>query len=96
MSYPQVASISKTYVPVAASAPAPTPTPKENAENLAFATGLVNCYNAFIAGELPPELSFSNLDQIHQEVVEEMDITWQISMVVFRAKHFSKKTGKNN
>ena len=69
---------------------------KEGDENLVFAVGLVNCYNALVAGELPPQLSFTDLDQIHPEDVEEMDITWQIAMAVFRAKQFAKKTGKNN
>ena len=69
---------------------------KEKEENMALATGLVNCYNAFVAGELSPQLSFTDLDQIHPEDVEEMDITWQMAMAVFRAKQFSKKTGKNN
>ncbi|KAL7615964.1 hypothetical protein Lser_V15G04550 [Lactuca serriola] len=87
VSYPQVASSSK--------APSPAPAPKENDENLALATGLANCYNAFVAGELPPQLSFADLDQIHPKDVKEMDITWQIAMAVFRAKEFSKKTGKN-
>ena len=69
---------------------------KEGDENLAFASGLFNCYNALVAGDLPPQLSFADLDQIHPEDVEEMDITWQIAMAVFRAKQFAKKTGKNN
>ncbi|XP_023734262.2 uncharacterized protein LOC111882129 isoform X2 [Lactuca sativa] len=90
--YPQVASSSKTNVPV----PTQIHVSKENEENLALATGLVNCYNAFVAGELPPQSSFADLDQIHPEDVEEMDITWQITMAVFRAKQFSKKTGKSN
>ena len=63
---------------------------------MALATALVNCYNAFVPGELYPQLSFADLDQIHPEDVEEMDITWQMAMVVFRAKQFLKKTGKNN
>ena len=64
---------------------------KESDGNLALATGLINCYNAFVDGELPLQLSFANLDQIHPEDVEEMDITWQIAMAVFRAKQFAKK-----
>ena len=70
--------------------------PKDSDENLALATALVNCYNAFVAGDLPPQLSFADLDQIHHEDVEEMDITWQIAMASFRAKQFAKKTGKSN
>ncbi|KAL7607895.1 hypothetical protein Lser_V15G14224 [Lactuca serriola] len=69
---------------------------KEGDENLVFAAGLVNCYNVLVAGELPHQLSFADLDPIHPEDVEEMDITWQIAMAVFRAKQFAKKTGKNN
>ena len=48
---------------------------KEKEENLALATGLVNCYNNFVAGEHSPQLSFADLDEIHPEDVEEMDIT---------------------
>ena len=50
-------------------------TMKEKEENMALATSLVNCYNAFVVGELSPQLSFSELDQIHPEDIEEMDIT---------------------
>ena len=63
---------------------------------MALAIGLVNCYNAFMARKLSPQLSFANLDQIHPKDIEEMDITWQMAMVVLRAKQFSKKTDKNN
>ncbi|KAL7603983.1 hypothetical protein Lser_V15G19898 [Lactuca serriola] len=53
---------------------------------------------SFLKGkeDLPPQLSFPDLDQIHPEDVEEMDITWQIAVAVFRAKQFAKKIGKNN
>ena len=56
-------------------------TMKEKEENMALATGLVNCYNAFVAGELSPQLSFADLDQIHPKDVEEMDITWQMCWI---------------
>ena len=56
----------------------------------------MNCYNALLAGDFPPQISFADLDQIHPEGVEEMDITWKIAMAVFRAKQFANKTGKNN
>ncbi|KAM0044014.1 putative transcription factor interactor and regulator CCHC(Zn) family [Helianthus debilis subsp. tardiflorus] len=36
-----------------------------------------------------------DLDQIHPEDVEEMDITWQMAMAAFRAKNFVRKTGRN-
>ncbi|XP_076936338.1 uncharacterized protein LOC143603438 [Bidens hawaiensis] len=38
----------------------------------------------------------AELDQIHPDDVEEMDISWQIAIAVFRAKKFTKRTGKNN
>ena len=46
MPYPYTTSSSKS--------PAATSVPKGAEENLALASGLVNCYNAFVAGELPP------------------------------------------
>ena len=88
MPYPQAASSSK--------APISNPASKETDENMALATRIVNCYSAFIVGELPLQVSFVNLDQIHPEDVEEMDITWQIAMAMFRAKQFAKKTSMNN
>ena len=36
------------------------------------------------------------LDQIHLKDVEEMDISWEIAMPVFRAKKFTQRIGKNN
>ncbi|KAL7601927.1 hypothetical protein Lser_V15G21870 [Lactuca serriola] len=86
----------QSFMTVSSSNVASSSKGKECDENLVFAIGLVNCYNALVAGELPPQLSFVDLDQIHPEDVEEMDITWQIFMAVFRAKQFAKKTGKNN
>ena len=68
MPYPQAASSSK--------GPALVSAPKEAEENMALASGLVIFYNAFVAGELPPQISFFDLDLIHVEDVEEMDITW--------------------
>lgn len=65
-------------------------------ENIALIAGLVNCYSALVAGELSPPVTIGELDQIHPEDVEEMDITWQIAIVVFRAKKFTQKTGRNN
>lgn len=74
-----------------------TPTiPKEAEENVALMAGFMNCYNALLAGDLVPPIMVGELDQIHPEDVEEMDITWQIAMAVFRAKKFTQRTGKNN
>ncbi|KAK1411677.1 hypothetical protein QVD17_38235 [Tagetes erecta] len=42
-----------------------------------------------------PSVMISDLDQIYPDDVEEMDVTWQMAMAVFRAKNFIKKTGRN-
>lgn len=63
---------------------------------MALMAGFINCYNAFVAGELVPPVMIGELDQIHPEDVEEMDISWQIAMTVFRAKKFTQRTRKNN
>ncbi|KAJ0542188.1 putative transcription factor interactor and regulator CCHC(Zn) family [Helianthus annuus] len=36
-----------------------------------------------------------DLDQIHPDDLEEMDITWQMAMAAFRAKNFVRRTGRN-
>ena len=64
-------------------------------ENLAMMTGLIGCYNALVTGELALPVLMSELDQIHPDDVEEMDISWHIGMAVFRAKKFTQRTGKN-
>ena len=65
-------------------------------ENLGLRVGLINCYNALVAGELAPPVMMGELDQIHPDDVEEMDISWHKAMAVFRAKKFTQRTGKNN
>ena len=55
----------------------------------------VNCYNAVVNGELPPPVLMSELDQIHPDDVEEMDISCHIGMAVFRAKKFTQRTGRD-
>ena len=65
-------------------------------ENIAMTFGFMNCYNAFVASELIPPVMIGELDQIHHEDVEEMDISWKIAMAMFRAKKFTQQTGKNN
>ncbi|KAL4573443.1 hypothetical protein LXL04_020249 [Taraxacum kok-saghyz] len=64
-------------------------------ENLTMMTGLITCYNALVTGELAPPVIMSELDQVHPDDVEEMDISWAIGMAVFRAKKFTQRTGRN-
>ncbi|KAJ0474172.1 putative transcription factor interactor and regulator CCHC(Zn) family [Helianthus annuus] len=69
---------------------------QQSKENLDIAASVINCLNAFATGKLEPlKFSMDDLDQIHPEDVEEMDITWQMAMVAFRAKNFVRKTGRN-
>lgn len=56
--------------------PAPVPANAKGAEeNLALMAGFMNWYNAFISGELVPPVSIGELEQIHPDDVEEMDIS---------------------
>ncbi|KAJ0569672.1 hypothetical protein HanHA300_Chr05g0169021 [Helianthus annuus] len=65
-------------------------------ENLDIVASVINCLNSFAAGKLdPPKYSMDDLDQIHPDDVEEMDITWQMAMAAFRAKNFVRRTGRN-
>ncbi|MFS7946915.1 putative transcription factor interactor and regulator CCHC(Zn) family [Helianthus anomalus] len=69
---------------------------QQSKENLDIAASVINCLNAFVAGKIdPPRFSMDDLDQIHPEDVEEMDIIWQMAMAAFRAKNFVRKTGRN-
>ncbi|MFS8033502.1 hypothetical protein Hanom_Chr17g01570341 [Helianthus anomalus] len=64
---------------------------------MAFMEGVMNCYNAFVVGKLTANsVGADELDEVHQEDIEEMDITWQLAMTVFCAKNFIKRTGRNN
>ena len=68
----------------------------KDAETFALMTNVLACYNALVAGKLAPPLNIADLDQIHPDDVEEMDINWQMGMAVFRAKKFYQRTGRNN
>ena len=58
---------------------------------------MVNCFEAFLAGDLTPAgLLSTELNQYHPEDIEEMDISWQLAMAVYKAQQFVNKTGKNN
>ncbi|MFS7997584.1 hypothetical protein Hanom_Chr12g01143471 [Helianthus anomalus] len=61
---------------------------------MAFMTGVMNCYHALIAGRVKNDVDSAELLEVHPDDVEEMDITWQMAMVVFRANNFVKKTGR--
>ncbi|KAI3814064.1 hypothetical protein L1987_18807 [Smallanthus sonchifolius] len=63
--------------------------------NTSLCIGIMNCYVAFASGNLSPlEILTTELNQIHPEDVEELDISWQLVMAIFRAKNFINKTEK--
>ncbi|MFS8019335.1 putative transcription factor interactor and regulator CCHC(Zn) family [Helianthus anomalus] len=63
---------------------------------MVFMAGVMNCYYAFITRKLVANQIASNkLHEVHPDDIEEMDITWQMAMVVFHAKNFVKRTGRN-
>ncbi|MFS7973249.1 hypothetical protein Hanom_Chr09g00854431 [Helianthus anomalus] len=69
---------------------------QQTKEYLEIAASVINCLNDFVAGDItPPNFVMSDLNQMHPDDVEEMDITWQMAMATFRAKNFVKRTGKN-
>ncbi|KAL8242185.1 hypothetical protein R6Q59_012487 [Mikania micrantha] len=69
----------------------------ESEENLLLFKRFMNTYNAFIVGELAlANLTQHNLEEINLAEFEEMDISWQMAMAVFRAKKFIKKYGRNS
>nr|GFA58158.1 ribonuclease H-like domain-containing protein [Tanacetum cinerariifolium] len=41
-----------------------------------------------------PQLVHEDLEQIHPDDMEEMDLRWQIAMLTMRARRFLKKTGR--
>ncbi|GKA21961.1 retrovirus-related pol polyprotein from transposon TNT 1-94 [Tanacetum coccineum] len=50
---------------------------------------------AFFAIQLnSPQLNNEDLQQIHPDDLEEMDLRWQMAMLTMRAKRFLKKTGR--
>ncbi|MFS7961979.1 hypothetical protein Hanom_Chr08g00721271 [Helianthus anomalus] len=70
-------------------------TSREFEQAMAFMTGVMNCYHAFIAGRVAKNIDSAKLLEVHPDDVEEMNITWQMAMAVFHAKNFVKKTDRN-
>jgi len=70
--------------------------PKDLESNLSLFAGFMNCYNAFLTGQLTAKDDGAcDLNDVNQDDIVEMDLTWQIAMVVHRANKFVKKTGRN-
>ncbi|GJY43673.1 ribonuclease H-like domain-containing protein [Tanacetum coccineum] len=60
---------------------------------------LDNLYDAVICAFLAsqpnsPQLSQEDLEQLHPDDLEEMDLQWEMAMLTIRARRFIKRTGK--
>ncbi|GJS41296.1 hypothetical protein Tco_0566339 [Tanacetum coccineum] len=50
---------------------------------------------AFLASQLNnPQLAYEDLQQIHPDDLEEMDLRWKMAMMTIRARRFLKNTGR--
>ncbi|GJR26386.1 putative reverse transcriptase domain-containing protein [Tanacetum coccineum] len=62
-----------------------------NASNIDNLSDVVIC--AFLASQLNnPQLAHKDLQQIHPDDLEEMDLRWQMAMLTMRARRFLKNT----
>nr|GEU30895.1 uncharacterized mitochondrial protein AtMg00810-like [Tanacetum cinerariifolium] len=67
--------------------------------NDAFSSNIDNLSDVVICAFLTSQpnshqLAHEDLEQIHQDDMEEMDLRWQMAMLTMRAKRFLKKTGR--
>ncbi|GJR69628.1 ribonuclease H-like domain-containing protein [Tanacetum coccineum] len=64
-----------------------------NAANIDNLSDAVIC--SFFAGQSnSPQLAHEDLQQIHPDDIEEMDLRWQMAMLTMRARRFLKNTGR--
>ncbi|GJY52512.1 hypothetical protein Tco_0443359 [Tanacetum coccineum] len=65
-----------------------------NSTNIDNLSDVVIC--AFFASQPnSPQLVHEDLQQIHPDDIEEMDLRWQMAMLTMRARRFLKNTGRN-
>ncbi|GJS26907.1 putative ribonuclease H-like domain-containing protein [Tanacetum coccineum] len=67
--------------------------------NTAYFTNIDNLSNdvicSFFASQPnSPQLAHEDLQQIHPDDIEEMDLRWQMAMLIMRARRFLKNTGR--
>ncbi|KAI3729290.1 hypothetical protein L6452_17943 [Arctium lappa] len=58
--------------------------------------GTETVFEAFLASHGNSSLINDDLEQLHPDDLEEMDIKWQMAMLSMRVKKFIKRTGRNN
>ncbi|GKD16165.1 ribonuclease H-like domain-containing protein, partial [Tanacetum coccineum] len=67
--------------------------------NTPYSTNIDNLSDAVICSFFSsqpnsPQLAHEDLQQIHPDDIEEMDLRWQMAMLTMRARRFLKNTGK--
>ncbi|GJX42457.1 ribonuclease H-like domain-containing protein [Tanacetum coccineum] len=67
--------------------------------NIAYSTNIDNLSDVVICSFFAsqpnsPQLAHEDLQQIHPDDIEEMDLRWQMAMLTIRARRFLKNTGK--
>ncbi|GJU99009.1 putative ribonuclease H-like domain-containing protein [Tanacetum coccineum] len=67
--------------------------------NAAYSTNIDNLSDAviclfFASQPNSPQLAHEDLQQIHPDDIEEMDLRWQMAMLTMRARRFLKNTGR--
>ncbi|KAI3735987.1 hypothetical protein L6452_15516 [Arctium lappa] len=58
--------------------------------------GTETIFEVFLSSHSINSLINDDLDQLHPDDLEEMDIKWQMAMLSMRVKKFIKRTGRNN
>ncbi|GKE01221.1 hypothetical protein Tco_1389204, partial [Tanacetum coccineum] len=51
-------------------------------------------HSFFASQSSAPQLDTDDLEQIHEDDLEEMDLRWMVAMVSIRIKKFIKRTGR--
>ncbi|MFS7918576.1 putative transcription factor interactor and regulator CCHC(Zn) family [Helianthus anomalus] len=68
---------------------------KQNEERLALVASMLNSLLSFLAGDLlPPSILATDIDQVVEEDVEELDVSWNLAMATFRVEKFQNKYGR--
>ncbi|GJV90879.1 ribonuclease H-like domain-containing protein [Tanacetum coccineum] len=67
----------------------------QNTQNVAFVSNSTNKADDTAHGSTnSPQLSQEDLEQLHPDDLEEMDLQWEMAMLIIRARRFIKRTGK--
>nr|GEZ27806.1 hypothetical protein [Tanacetum cinerariifolium] len=73
--------------------------PASTQVNIVFSINIDNLSDAVICAFLvsqlnSPQLAYEDLEQIHPDDIEEIDLRWKMTILTMRARRFLKKTGR--